>query len=103
MASQDLRAFLSSIAGKYVGYADAIHNGGFTEQAELAAADRSDLVHLDVPTGAAGLIVAAARGNGDSSPSNTSYMHYAPMLNSLLVLTTTVVMQAQKTQRQQRT
>lgn len=66
MASQDLRAFLNSIASKYVGYANAIHDGGFTEQAELAAADRTDLVDLGIPTGAARVIVAVARGTGDS-------------------------------------
>ena len=66
MASQELRAFLSSVDSRYMGHADAIHNGQFTSKTELAAADRSDLVELGIPKGAAGAIIAAARGKGDS-------------------------------------
>ena len=47
-------------------HADAIHKGEFTTQAELAAADRTDLEKLGIPKGAAGLIIAAAAGKGDS-------------------------------------
>ena len=65
MASQELRAFLSSIDNRYVDHADAIHKGEFTNQAELAAADRTDLEKLGIPKGAAGLIIAAAGGKGD--------------------------------------
>lgn len=66
MASQELRAFLISIDSRYVDHADAIHKGEFTNQAELAAAERTDLEKLGIPEGAAGLIIAAARGKGDS-------------------------------------
>ena len=66
MASQELRAFLKSIDSRYVDHADAIHKGEFTNQAELAAADRTDLEKLGIPKGAAGLIIAAAAGKGDS-------------------------------------
>ncbi|DBA70039.1 TPA: hypothetical protein ACH3X2_012290 [Trebouxia sp. C0005] len=65
MASQELRAFLSSIDSRYVDHADAIHKGEFTNQAELAAADRTDLEKLGIPKGAAGLIIAAAGGKGN--------------------------------------
>ncbi|KAL3161929.1 hypothetical protein ABBQ38_009010 [Trebouxia sp. C0009 RCD-2024] len=41
---------------------DAIHKGEFTNPAELAAADRTDLEKLGIPKGAAGLIIAAAGG-----------------------------------------
>ena len=47
-------------------YADAIYDGEFTSQAELGAADRADLQALGIPKGAAGLIIAAAGGAGDS-------------------------------------
>ena len=66
MASQELRAFLSHIDSRYVDHADAIHKGEFTNQAELAAADRTDLEKLGIPKGAAGLIIAAAGGKGGS-------------------------------------
>ena len=66
MASQELRAFLSCIDRRYVDHANTIHQGEFTNQAELAAADRTDLEKLGIPKGAAGLIIAAARGTGDS-------------------------------------
>ena len=58
MASQELRAFLSSIDRRYLDHADAIHKGEFTNQAELAVADRIDLEKLGIPKGAAGLIIA---------------------------------------------
>ena len=66
MASQELRAFLSSIDSRYVDHADAIHKGEFTNPAEIAAADCTDLEKLGIPKGAAGLIIAAAGGRGDS-------------------------------------
>ncbi|DBA92527.1 TPA: hypothetical protein ACH3X1_002758 [Trebouxia sp. C0004] len=64
MASQELRAFLSRVDSRYVDHADAIHQGEVTNQAELAAADRTDLEKLGIPKGAAGLIIAAAGGKG---------------------------------------
>ncbi|KAL3159440.1 hypothetical protein ABBQ38_009866 [Trebouxia sp. C0009 RCD-2024] len=67
MASLELRAFLSSIDSRYVDHAHAIHRGEFANQAELAAADRTDLEELGIPKGAAGLIIAAAGGKGPSS------------------------------------
>lgn len=66
MASHELRAFLSSIDSRYVNHVAAIHKGEFTNQAELAAADRTDLEKLGIPKGAAGLIIAAAGGKGGS-------------------------------------
>ena len=66
MASQELKAFLSSVNFGYLDYADAIYEGEFTSQAELGAADRTDLQVLGTPKGAAGLIIAAATGAGDS-------------------------------------
>lgn len=66
MASQELRANLSSIDIGYVDHADAIHKGEITNKAELAAASRIDLVELGIPKGAAGAIIAAAGGKGDS-------------------------------------
>ena len=62
MASQELKSFLGSIHSGYLEYAHAIHEGEFTSQAELGAADRSDLQALGIPKGAAGLIIATARG-----------------------------------------
>ncbi len=67
MASQELRAFLSSVDSSYVNHADTLHNGQFTRMVELAATDRSDLMELGIPKGAAGAIIAAARGTGDFS------------------------------------
>ncbi|KAL0035679.1 hypothetical protein WJX79_007913 [Trebouxia sp. C0005] len=64
MASQNLKSFLSSVNSGYLHYADAIYDSEFTSQAELGAADRADLQALGIPKGAAGLIIAAARGAG---------------------------------------
>lgn len=76
MASQELRAFLSSIDIRYVDHADAIHKGKFSSQAELVAAYRSDLVTSGIPKdAAAGLIIAAAGGKGDSL---AAIFHYQP-------------------------
>ncbi|KAL0056155.1 hypothetical protein WJX82_008246 [Trebouxia sp. C0006] len=47
---------------------NAIHKGEFTNQAELAAADRTDLEKLGIPKGAAGLIIAAAAGKEPKLP-----------------------------------
>ena len=58
MASQELKIFLSSINWRYLDYADAIYEGEFTSQAELGAAERTDLQALGIPKGAAGLIIA---------------------------------------------
>ena len=66
MASKEPRAFLGSINSRYVDHADAIYKGEFTDQAELAAADRTDLEKLGISKCAAGLIIAAAGGKGDS-------------------------------------
>ena len=66
MASQELKTFLTSINLGYLDYADAIYEGEFTNQAELGTAERIDLQALGVPKCAAGLIIAAARGAGDS-------------------------------------
>lgn len=66
MASQKLKSFLSIVQIGYLHYADAIYDGEFTSQAELGAADRADLQALGIPKGAAGLIIAAARGAGKS-------------------------------------
>ena len=62
MAAQELGAFLSSIDGRYVDHADAIYRCEFINQAELAAADHTDLEELGIPKGAAGLIIKAAGG-----------------------------------------
>ncbi len=66
MASQELKDFLSSVNPTYLDYADSIYEGEFTSKAELGAADRKDLQALKIPKGAAGLIIAEARGAGDS-------------------------------------
>ncbi|KAA6423986.1 MAG: hypothetical protein FRX49_05945 [Trebouxia sp. A1-2] len=66
MASQNLKSFLSSVNSGYLHYADAIYDSEFTSQAELGAADRADLQALGIPKGAAGLIIAAARGAGSA-------------------------------------
>ena len=66
MASQDLKTFLRSVNSRYLNYAEVSHEGQLTNQAELGAADRTDLQALGVPTGAAGLSIKAARGAGDS-------------------------------------
>ena len=47
-------------------FADVIHQGQFTSQAELKAAERTDLEDLGIPKGAAGLIIAAARATGNA-------------------------------------
>ena len=65
MASKELKSFLSSVSSGYLDYANAIYEGQFTSQAELGAAERIDLVELGIPKGAAGLIIAAAKGIGD--------------------------------------
>lgn len=65
MASQKLRAFLSSIDRRYEDHADAVHTGGFTSQAEVAAANCADLEKLGIPRGAAGVLIAEAGGKGD--------------------------------------
>ena len=56
MASQELKAFLRRVNSE----------GEFTSQAELGAADRADLQAFKIPQGAAGLIIAAAKGSGGS-------------------------------------
>ncbi len=66
MASEALKAFLSSINIEYLQYADAIHHGTFTTPLEIGAAKREDLEALQVPKGAAGAIVAAAKNTGSS-------------------------------------
>ena len=66
MASQELRAFFSSIDSEYLDHAEAIRQSGFAKKAELAAADRTDLEKLGIPKGAAGMIIAAAGGRGNS-------------------------------------
>ncbi len=78
MASQELKSFLGGVNLKYLAYADAIFEGEFTSQAELGAADRTDLQALGIPKGAAGLIVAAARGAGDSFVA--LLFHYQPLV-----------------------
>ncbi len=78
MASQELKTFLSSVNFGYLDYADAIYEGEFTSQAELGAADRADLQALGIPKGAAGLIIAAARGAGDSAVA--LLFHYQPLV-----------------------
>ncbi len=78
MASQELKTFLSSVNFGYLDYADAIYEGEFTSQAELGAADRADLQALGIPKGAAGLIIAAARGAGDSVVA--LLFHYQPLV-----------------------
>ncbi|KAA6429925.1 MAG: hypothetical protein FRX49_00357 [Trebouxia sp. A1-2] len=84
MASQELRAFLSSIDSRYVDHADAIHKGEFTNQAELAAADRTDLEKLGIPKGAAGLIIAAAGGKGDHDDKLSEVLANTEQLKAIL-------------------
>lgn len=64
MASEELKVFLRSVKPEYVRYADLLHEGTFTDQAELSAANKSELEDLKVPKGAAGLIIMAAQGTG---------------------------------------
>jgi len=78
MASQQLKSFLSSVNFGYLDYADAIYEGEFTSQAELGAADHTDLQALGIPKGAAELIIAAARGAGDSFVA--LLFHYQPLV-----------------------
>ncbi len=56
--------FLRSIKEEYVQYAELLHEGNFTNKAELSAADKWELEALKVPKGAAGLIIKAAQGTG---------------------------------------
>ena len=89
MASQNLKSFLSSVNSGYLHYADAIYDSEFTSQAELGAADRADLQALGIPKGAAGLIIAAARGAGDSVAallSTTSLYLFALHFNTVIVV-----------------
>lgn len=65
MASQQLKTFLSSIDKRYLDYADGIYQD-FRNKAELGTAERADLLALGVPKGAAGLLISAAKGTGDS-------------------------------------
>ncbi len=64
MASEELKEFLRSIDEDYVQYAELLHEGTYTNKAELSAADKTDLVALKVPLGAAGLIIKTAQGTG---------------------------------------
>ena len=66
MASEELESFLNSVSLAYLAFADAIHEGGITSNAELGAVERTDLQTLGIPLGAAALIIATARGSGDS-------------------------------------
>ena len=66
MASQELKNTLRRVNPEYLIRADALHQGEFTNQAELGAANRADLEDLDAPKGAAGLIIQEAGGTGDS-------------------------------------
>jgi len=66
MASEKLKCFLRSVSLAYLEFADAIHEGGITSKAELGAVERTDLQTLGIPLGAAALIIATARGSGDS-------------------------------------
>ena len=79
MASQELKCFLSSVNSGYLDYANAIYEGQFTSQAELGAAERIDLVELGIPKGAAGLIIAAAKGIGDSFIASLFYSAFRCM------------------------
>ncbi len=81
MASQELKNFLRRVNTEYLVHADALHQGEFTNQAELGAADRADLENLGVPKGAAGLIIKEAGGTGDSFAAwicryQLFYVHY---------------------------
>ncbi|KAK9819629.1 hypothetical protein WJX72_000463 [[Myrmecia] bisecta] len=62
LASEELKEFLRSIKAEYVQYAELLHEGTFTDKAELSGADKTDLVALGVPNGAAGLIIRTAQG-----------------------------------------
>ena len=64
MASQELIEFLRSLKEDYVQYAQVLHEGTYTDRAELSAAQVPDLQALGVPKGAAGLIIKAAEGTG---------------------------------------
>lgn len=66
MASQKLKEFLSSVNIKYLDHAHIIHQSQFADQAELAVANRTALELSKVTKGAAGQMIAAARG-GDNS------------------------------------
>ena len=87
MASQELKSFLSHVNFRYLHYTDAIYDGEFTSQAELGAADRADLQALSIPKGAAGLIIAAARGAGTTVAallSTTSLYLFALHFNTVI-------------------
>ena len=66
MASQELKLFLSSVDSTHLRFADIIHRGEFTCQAELSAAEPKDLEDMGIPKGAAGLIIASARDKGET-------------------------------------
>ena len=66
MASDDLKDFLRGVDPDYELYAQRLHEGTFTKKAELGAADKADLEALRIPKGAAGLIIQAAKGTGQT-------------------------------------
>ncbi len=77
MASQELKAFLSSVnLDTWTMQMPSMKVNSLVRQ--LGAADRADLQALGIPKGAAGLIIAAARGAGDSVVA--LLFHYQPLV-----------------------
>ncbi|CAL8463554.1 g3088 [Coccomyxa elongata] len=85
MALNKLKEFLRSINEDYVRYAEHLHQGTFTNKAELSAADRSDLEALTVPKGAAGLIIQAAKGTVYSGEAFKAVAAFVPFLQALVI------------------
>ena len=82
MASEEVKAFLTSIDSRYLDYADRIHNEGFTSIVEVAFANarEAELQAKGVTMGAARQIIDAPQHRGNSFVALTvSHQHCSDM------------------------
>ena len=60
---QHLKGFLRHLKPRYEQYAEALHSK-FSREEDIAKASKDDLIQLNIPRGAAGVILKAAKNSG---------------------------------------